>query len=216
MKWACCANRTTLRRWPTPYVSCLPITQPTGACGHISNEPNCTIHRITSYRTCWFIHRLDRHPPGGACPCLMGHSSGVLHDVAPQTWPDYQPFCRGRRCDRLIPITWLVVPDFIIATHWPVRRLGVYRRPRRQGDELVLHGYFHSDDMPAPRTPKEWLVHAQVLPGRASFTSCPKRRRSSRLQSGLEVLSAINGRCGLCRPAWLMSEGTRQALRQLP
>ena len=36
----------------------------------------------------------------------------VLHDVAPQTWPDYRPFVEAVDALGTIPITWLVVPDF--------------------------------------------------------------------------------------------------------
>jgi len=34
----------------------------------------------------------------------------VLHDIAPETWPDYQPFVEA--VDKIggVPMTWLVVP----------------------------------------------------------------------------------------------------------
>ena len=36
----------------------------------------------------------------------------VLHDVAPETWPDYRPFVEAVDALGQIPICWLVVPDF--------------------------------------------------------------------------------------------------------
>jgi predicted deacetylase len=36
----------------------------------------------------------------------------VLHDVAPPTWADYQPFVEAVDALGGVPITWLVVPDF--------------------------------------------------------------------------------------------------------
>ena len=36
----------------------------------------------------------------------------VLHDVAPSTWADYQPFVEAVDALGDVPMTWLVVPDF--------------------------------------------------------------------------------------------------------
>ncbi|WP_428844731.1 DUF2334 domain-containing protein, partial [Pseudomonas aeruginosa] len=36
----------------------------------------------------------------------------VLHDVAPETWPDYRPFVEAVDALGEVPMTWLVVPDF--------------------------------------------------------------------------------------------------------
>ncbi|MGA3802351.1 DUF2334 domain-containing protein, partial [Pseudomonas fluorescens] len=36
----------------------------------------------------------------------------VLHDVAPPTWADYQPFVKAVAALGGVPIKWLVVPDF--------------------------------------------------------------------------------------------------------
>ena len=66
----------------------------------------------------------------------------VLHDVAPQTWPDYQPFVEAVDAIGSIPITWLVVPDFhhcnSLAGADALRKLLDARVAK--GDELVLHG----------------------------------------------------------------------------
>nr|WP_277985177.1 DUF2334 domain-containing protein [Salinicola tamaricis] len=76
------------------------------------------------------------------------HFSLVLHDIAPETWPDYQGFVAAidRLSERLgpIPITWLVVPDFHgrgECRHSDALRRVLDSRLAR-GDELVLHGYF--------------------------------------------------------------------------
>lgn len=142
----------------------------------------------------------------------------VLHDVAPQTWPDYQPFVEAVDAIGSIPITWLVVPDFhhcnSLAGADALRKLLDARVAK--GDELVLHGYFHSDDMPAPRTPKEWFMR-RVYTWEGEFYQLSQAQALSRLQSGLEVFERYQWPVrGFVAPAWLMSEGTRQALRQLP
>ena len=46
----------------------------------------------------------------------------VLHDVAPETWPDYQPFVQAVERLGNVPMTWLVVPDFHHRNPCPTRR----------------------------------------------------------------------------------------------
>lgn len=142
----------------------------------------------------------------------------VLHDVAPHNWADYRPFVEA--VDKLgnVPITWLVVPDFHHHDALPVdgdfRRLLDSRVAR--GDELALHGYFHSDDQPAPRTPKDWFMR-RVYTHEGEFYQLSEAQALARLRAGIDVFQR-NGwpLHGFVAPAWLMSQGTRDALRQLP
>lgn len=142
----------------------------------------------------------------------------VLHDVAPHNWADYRPFVEA--VDKLgdVPITWLVVPDFHHHDALPLD--GNFRRllDRRvaQGDELALHGYFHSDDQPAPRTPKDWFMR-RVYTHEGEFYQLSEAQALARLSAGIDVFQR-NGwpLHGFVAPAWLMSQGTRDALRQLP
>src|SRR5207253_6446862 len=79
----------------------------------------------------------------------------VLHDVAPQTWADYQPFVEAVDALGNVPMTWLVVPDFhkhnALDAHPGFRSL--LTRRIALSDELALHGYFHCDDSPIPFNP---------------------------------------------------------------
>ncbi|MGK9417519.1 DUF2334 domain-containing protein [Pseudomonas cedrina] len=142
----------------------------------------------------------------------------VLHDVAPHNWADYRPFVEA--VDKLgnVPITWLVVPDFHHHDALPVdgdfRRLLDSRVAR--GDELALHGYFHSDDQPAPRTPKDWFMR-RVYTHEGEFYQLSEAQALARLRAGIDIFQR-NGwpLHGFVAPAWLMSQGTRDALRQLP
>ena len=142
----------------------------------------------------------------------------VLHDVAPQTWADYQPFVEAVDAMGAIPITWLVVPDFhhggSLAGADQLRNMLDSRVAR--GDELVLHGYFHADDMPAPRTPRDWFMR-RVYTWEGEFYKLSETQALNRLERGLEVFERYQWPVrGFVAPAWLMSEGTRLALRQLP
>lgn len=142
----------------------------------------------------------------------------VLHDVAPQTWPIYREFVE--RIDRLahIPVTWLVVPDFhkrgALESAHGLQRL-LHDRLQR-GDELALHGYYHCDDGPAPRTPRDYFMR-RVFTWEGEFYALSEAQASARLERGLELFSALGWPLhGFVAPAWLMSEGTRRALRRLP
>ena len=142
----------------------------------------------------------------------------VLHDVAPQTWVDYRPFVEAVDALGGVPITWLVVPDFhhggALGDHAEFRRLLDIRVTC--GDELVLHGYYHSDDQPAPRTPKDWFMR-RLYTHEGEFYQLSQDQALQRLHQGVEVFRRNDWPLhGFVAPAWLMSQGTRDALRQLP
>ncbi|SDP46417.1 hypothetical protein SAMN04489798_5864 [Pseudomonas arsenicoxydans] len=142
----------------------------------------------------------------------------VLHDVAPQTWTDYQPFVEAVDALGEVPMTWLVVPDFHrhndLDAHPDFRRL-LTRRVAR-GDELALHGYFHCDEGPSPHNPRDWFMR-RIYTHEGEFYSLSQAAALARLRAGIEVFHRYQWPLeGFVAPAWLMSDGTRQALRQLP
>lgn len=142
----------------------------------------------------------------------------VLHDVAPETWPDYQPFVQAVERLGNVPMTWLVVPDFHHRN--PLSRSPTFCRllERRlaQGDELALHGYFHADDGPPPRSAHEFFMR-RIYTHEGEFYGLDEAEALLRLEAGLEVFDRHGWPvAGFVAPAWLMSEGTRQALRRLP
>ncbi|AIR87958.1 DUF2334 domain-containing protein [Pseudomonas cremoricolorata] len=142
----------------------------------------------------------------------------VLHDVAPETWPDYQPFVEAVDALGDVPMTWLVVPDFHhrnALQHAPAFCRLLQRR-LTLGDELALHGFYHADDGPAPRSPRE-LFMRRIYTHEGEFYGLDQAEAMRRLREGLAVFDAQGLPVkGFVAPAWLMSEGTRQALRQLP
>jgi predicted deacetylase len=142
----------------------------------------------------------------------------VLHDVAPQTWADYQPFVEAIDALGEVPMTWLVVPDFhkhnSLDAHPEFRRLLNHRVAR--GDELALHGYFHCDESPTPHTPRDWFMR-RIYTHEGEFYSLSQEAALARLHAGIDMFHRYHWPLeGFVAPAWLMSEGTRQALRQLP
>jgi len=117
-----------------------------------------------------------------------------------------------------VPMTWLVVPDFhkqnSIDAHPQFRRVLTHRIAR--GDELALHGYFHCDDGPPPCNPRDWFMR-RIYTHEGEFYRLSQQAALARLRAGIEVFDRCNWPLeGFVAPAWLMSEGTRQALGQLP
>lgn len=142
----------------------------------------------------------------------------VLHDVAPSTWADYQPFVEAVDALGNVPMTWLVVPDFhrhdaLDAN--PAFRQVLDARVAR-GDELALHGYYHDDQEPVPNTPRDWFMR-RVYTHEGEFYRLSREAALTRLHAGLEIFQRYDWPVhGFVAPAWLMSDGTRQALRELP
>ncbi len=142
----------------------------------------------------------------------------VLHDVAPSTWADYQPFIEAVDALGNVPMTWLVVPDFhrhnTLDDH-PVFCRQLDARVAR-GDELALHGYFHDDQEPGPTTPRDWFMR-RVYTHEGEFYGLSRETALARLRAGIDVFQRYDWPLhGFVAPAWLMSDGTRQALRELP
>lgn len=142
----------------------------------------------------------------------------VLHDVAPQTWADYQPFVEAVDTLGDVPMTWLVVPDFHkhndLQAHPDFRHILDTRLAR--GDELALHGYFHCDDGPVASNPRDWFMR-RIYTHEGEFYNLSQDAALARLHDGIAMFNRYRWPLqGFVAPAWLMSEGTRRALRQLP
>lgn len=156
-------------------------------------------------------------------PTNNQHFLLVLHDVAPETWPDYRDFvaevdalCQAR-LNRPCPITWLVVPDFHhrSALEDSPQFIALLDSRRQQGDELALHGFHHCDDAPAPRTPRDYVMR-RVLTWEGEFYPLDETEARRRLLEGAALFKRLGWPLdGFVAPAWLMSDGTRQALKHL-
>lgn len=139
----------------------------------------------------------------------------VLHDVAPHTWPLYQPFVEAVDALGRVPITWLVVPNF--HHHQPLAKHPDFRRQleRRlaRGDELVLHGCFHSDDAGTPATARDWFMR-RIYTWEGEFYALSREQAQWRIEAGIALFRQMGWPLGgFVAPAWLMSAGTREALR---
>jgi predicted deacetylase len=142
----------------------------------------------------------------------------VLHDVAAETWVDYAPFVQAVDAFGQVPMTLLVVPDFHgrnpLASDARFRSVLDQRVAR--GDELALHGYYHADAEARLRSPKDWFMR-RVYTWEGEFYDLDRQQALARLQAGVALFERHDWPLhGFVAPAWLMGEGTRQALRELP
>ncbi|HET8877682.1 MAG TPA: polysaccharide deacetylase family protein [Casimicrobiaceae bacterium] len=139
----------------------------------------------------------------------------AIHDVSPATW---------RECRELLamldnagagPVTLLVIPRHhhrtsVLREHAFVRAMDA-RLAR--GDELVLHGYFHIDDAPAPRTLRQWFARRVLTRTEGEFAAIDAEAAASRIARGVALFDRLGWPlAGFAPPAWLLGDGARSAL----
>jgi len=140
----------------------------------------------------------------------------VVHDVAPATWPACERLLAMLDDLRVSPLTLLVVPDFhgtgqAVASPAFVRAID---RRRARGDEVALHGFFHRDDAPAPRTPLAWVRRRVLTAGEGEFAELGPDEARVRILRGLHQFASIGWKAeGFVAPGWLANEATRSVLR---
>lgn len=107
--------------------------------------------------------------------------------------------------------TVLVVPDF----HSKGSLSGApafcswLRELQNEGVEVALHGLTHAG-IPGRRS--------MLTDGEGEFAGLDRRSAEEKISRGLDILSDVLGRVpdGFTAPAWLYSQGTREALRCFP
>jgi len=138
-----------------------------------------------------------------------------LHDVAPHSWPLYQSFLRELQRPGTLVSTLLVVPDF--HRRHPVERSPAFCRAMAErqtaGDELVLHGWSHSDEGRRPIGPRQW-VRRRVLTHEGEFSALDEAAAYARIRDGLALCRRQDWRVrGFVPPGWLSNEASRRAIR---
>ena len=139
----------------------------------------------------------------------------VVHDVAPQTWP---------QCARLLkmiddldarPLTLLVVPQYHHRGSMmrDKRFVAALERRLAGGDELALHGLHHRDDAPAPHTVVGFVKRRLLTRAEGEFAALDERGAGWRLSRGIEAFEALRWPLyGFVPPAWLLSASSRRAI----
>ena len=141
----------------------------------------------------------------------------AIHDVSPATWPECRELLAMLDDAGAPPVTLLVIPEHhrgagVLHDHAFVRAMNA-RLAR--GDELALHGYFHLDDAPAPRTPRQWFARRMLTRAEGEFAALDERESAARIARGVALFDELGWPlAGFVPPAWLLGSGARSALSQ--
>lgn len=139
----------------------------------------------------------------------------VIHDVSPSTW---------RECALLInllddlqarPLTLLVIPfrhGRSPVAHAP-RFVAAMEERLARGDELVLHGYYHQDSAPPPRSVRGLIERRLLTRGEGEFAAIDSIDAARRLERGIAMFDRLGWPLyGFVPPAWLLGADARRAL----
>ncbi|MDB5823523.1 MAG: hypothetical protein JWR21_2227 [Herminiimonas sp.] len=139
-----------------------------------------------------------------------------IHDVSPTTWPQCETLLKAIREVADIPVTLLVVPAY---HHLAAGDSTDYERMLQNrlqaGDELALHGYTHLDEAIAPTRWRDWYARRIYTQCEGEFSALDCTEAKQRLRWGLEWFAERGWPVqGFVAPAWLLCEGSWQALRE--
>ena len=115
------------------------------------------------------------------------------------------------------PLTLLVVPRFHYRADVSRDRYFVQAMEARlaRGDELALHGLFHIDDAPLPRTLRDWFERRMLTRAEGEFAALDGKAAAWRIARGVALFEALGWPlAGFVPPAWLLSNGARIALER--
>lgn len=142
-----------------------------------------------------------------------------IHDVAPATWPLCEKLVEALGKVAPIPLTFLVVPAWHhrCSDQAGADYFAALAAHRERGCELALHGYTHLDEGRRPDCRWNYFWRQIYTQGEGEFAGLDARHAHQRLMWGIEWF-ARRGWVpdGFVAPAWLLSEGSWQALESAP
>lgn len=141
----------------------------------------------------------------------------AIHDVAPDTWAECETLLRLLDDADCPAMTLLVVPQYHHRTHVAQAPHVVRTIDRRlaAGAEVVLHGYYHLDESPPARRPREWLRRTFLTDREGEFEALFETEAGERIERGLREFARLGWPVeGFVPPAWLAGAGARAALER--
>lgn len=141
-----------------------------------------------------------------------------IHDVAPATWPACQRVIAAVHAVAPIPLTLLVVPYWHrLPQTASLQFHAELSSMQAAGHELALHGYTHLDEGPPPHNWAERFRRRVLTRSEGEFAALDKCAARQRLQAGAAWFAERNWPlAGFVAPAWMMSQGSCEALAELP
>ncbi|HEV8502527.1 MAG TPA: polysaccharide deacetylase family protein [Casimicrobiaceae bacterium] len=150
-----------------------------------------------------------------ATPAPRKLAAIVVHDVAPATWPQCMQLLAMIDALGAPPVTLLVVPHFHRGIHARDSQAFVAALTARvaRGDELALHGYYHVDDGPRPRSLRALVARRVLTRGEAEFAAIDAGAAQQRLADGIALFDqAAWPLAGFVPPAWQLNAAARRAV----
>lgn len=150
-----------------------------------------------------------------AAPAPQKLAAIVVHDVAPATWPQCRELLAMIDAMGAPPVTLLVVPHFHRGVNARDSQPFVAAMDARlaRGDELALHGYYHADDGPAPRTPGDFVARRVMTRREGEFAAVDADTARRRLADGIALFDRLHWPlAGFVPPAWQLNAATRRAI----
>ena len=93
------------------------------------------------------------------------------------------------------------------------RFLHAVERRASDGCELVLHGMFHLDEEPAPRSLRDFVRRRMLTRSEGEFAALPRGEAARRIADGVALFAKLGWPLtGFVPPAWLMNPETRHAI----
>lgn len=139
-----------------------------------------------------------------------------LHDVAPPSWPLYRDFIAELADLPGLCYTLLVVPHFhrgVAAGDDPDFHAAMAAR-QEAGDELVLHGFTHTDDGPPPKTPGG-ILRRRLMTHEGEFAALGADEARRRIAAGLKLCREQGWRVrGFVPPGWVSNAPSRRAISE--
>lgn len=138
-----------------------------------------------------------------------------LHDVAPATWPECETILRTLDELGAKHLTLMVVPYYHHGrpVQSDTRFVRALEKRLERGDELSLHGYYHIDDEPPPRTLRGYVERRMLTRAEGEFAAIDEASAAWRLSRGVETFEQLGWPLyGFVPPAWLLGEAARRAL----
>jgi predicted deacetylase len=139
----------------------------------------------------------------------------AVHDVAPATWPQCEALIQMLDDLGAMRLTLLVVPFFHYERPMWKETSFVHAIESRlaRGDEVVLHGYFHRDDEPPPRTLHGFIERRMLTRAEGEFAALTEFGAMWRITRGIEMFRALRWPLfGFTPPAWLINDAGRTAI----
>lgn len=141
-----------------------------------------------------------------------------LHDVSPHTWESCRRILEELGKQGVNAVSLLVIPDHHRRGHFrnSPEFCAWLRRKVDAGHEAVIHGYYHERPQRRGESLKDRIVTRSYTAGEGEFYDLPydqAKELVSRARADFEAIGLSPA--GFIAPAWLLSDPTEQALRDL-